>query len=202
MQSVTTLNFDNIAHSLEWPLSQALDGIFSPLFTSFYNHRESAGLDDTMVGHVGNGRARARRPTSSFGLHAFQHQKKILQDEPKIGCVFSTGVCHSSPFLTNLSFHDCTKMVNNDSWFRAVNPDSPRVVQRSGSLYFGAWPPSLRERPWRRVHLHDRVRSRASMVYAWSKCLPQWEIIQQMGMSGTRLEYLSLASYHNFFCII
>ena len=43
-----------------------------------------------------------------------------------------------------------------------MNTDSPRVVLRSGSLYFGAWPPSLRERPWRGVHLHGRVRSRGS----------------------------------------
>ena len=40
-----------------------------------------------------------------------------------------------------------------------MNTDSPRVVLRSGSLYFGAWPPSLRERPWRGVHLHGRLRA-------------------------------------------
>jgi hypothetical protein len=51
---------------------------------------------------------------------------------------------------------------------RAVDTESQRVVLRSGSLYFGAWPPSLRERPWRGVHLHGsrRVRSRGSKLPA------------------------------------
>ena len=48
---------------------------------------------------------------------------------------------------------------------RAVNTDSPPVVLRSGSLYFGAWPPSLRERPSRGAHpsLHGRVRHGTSL---------------------------------------
>ncbi len=54
-----------------------------------------------------------RCPTSSSGEHEGTNDRT---------CRTGGQFCHSSPFLTNLPFHDCTIYFNHDSWLRSALP--------------------------------------------------------------------------------
>jgi hypothetical protein len=83
------------------------------------------GRDGTLPHHLF--KAGIRKTMHSRRHHPFQlipfrfvhssPQELRIPDSRCIVFASKSTVCHSSPILTNLPFHDFPKMVNHESWF-------------------------------------------------------------------------------------